>query len=90
MPTQHVSLPSEQPLHEPNDPCTVHLHGHAPWHGSNQQAERPAHRPPLLPPHPRLIRLIGLVEEEVRRELLILVARKVRLDDEVALEAETT
>ena len=37
----------------------------------------------------RLVRLVGLVEEEVGRELLVLVAGEVGLDDHVALEAET-
>jgi len=37
-----------------------------------------------------LLLLIGLVEEEVGSQLLVLVARKVGLDDNVALEAETT
>jgi hypothetical protein len=37
-----------------------------------------------------LIQILGLVEEEVGGQLLVLVARKVRLDDKVALEAKTT
>ena len=32
--------------------------------------------------------IVGLVEEEVGRELLVLVARKVRLDGRLAAEAE--
>lgn len=32
--------------------------------------------------------LVGLVEEEVSGELLVLVAREVGLDDKIALEAE--
>jgi hypothetical protein len=32
--------------------------------------------------------ILGLVEQEVRGKLLVLVARKVRLDDIVAFEAE--
>lgn len=35
-----------------------------------------------------LLGLVGLVEEEVGRELLVLVAGEVCLDHEVALEAE--
>lgn len=37
-----------------------------------------------------LIRLIGLVEEKVRRKLFVLVACKVCLDDHLTLEAEST
>jgi hypothetical protein len=37
-----------------------------------------------------LIRLLGLIEEEVGGQLLVLVAREVGLNDEVALEAKAT
>jgi hypothetical protein len=36
-----------------------------------------------------LLRLVGLVEEEVGGQLLVLVAGEVGLDDQVTLEAET-
>jgi hypothetical protein len=37
----------------------------------------------------RLIRFVRLVEEEVGRKLLILVAGKISLDDHITLEAQT-
>jgi len=37
----------------------------------------------------RLIRLVRLVEQEVGRQLLVLVAGEVGLDDHVSLETET-
>jgi hypothetical protein len=37
-----------------------------------------------------LFRILGLVEEEVGGQLLVLVAREVGLNDKVALKAETT
>ena len=35
-----------------------------------------------------VIAIVRLLEEEIRRKLLVLVAREVSLDDEIALEAE--
>lgn len=37
-----------------------------------------------------VVRIVGLVEQEVRGELLVLVACKVGLDNEIALEPKAT
>lgn len=43
--------------------------------------------PPLL--STTLLRLVRLIEQEVRSQLLVLVAGEVSLDDQVTLETET-
>ena len=48
------------------------------WHNQSLSSLRTA-----------LITIIRLIKQEIRRQLLVLVAGEVGLDDEVALEAQT-
>lgn len=53
------------------------------------QSNKPCGRK-LRPRSTRLIRLVGLIEQKVRSQLLVLVEGEVCLDDHLTLESKTT
>ena len=69
-------LPPRMQRQRPFLDRAVRRHGDSTW------------RSRLLPAS-RIVRLIWLIEQEVRGQLLVLIAGEVGLDDHVALEAET-